>query len=796
MHRLSILLLCLVTIAGFSQRRAMVRDAQVELVSFFPKIGHGGATNYFSASDEHYKQYTSWADLAERSAQSKRPISLILSLDSVNQRADWASLRRVQHVHSLNLSLPNRFPATAFDSLLHALANWPELVHLDISSDRTGQISPRRAQTGLTMRSEIRLATVRSANFVGTGDELTDCVSFLRHCPALNTLTVNGFSTYEKPLPLPAELGYLTQLRTLHLSSGSGVSNLDSALAGLRQLTALYMTNTGDGLGLTKALNNLPNLRKLELRFGITDSNLGGLALGRLHALDTLELHFISGTRFPIDSVLAGVTSLKAVILENGMLSTLDWMADNPNLRSLALTGCRFPPSRRSLTMLTQLETISIEQSDSLGVFPEQFTTLPNLRELTLSDAQLSSLPPGIGAMHLLKALNLYHNNLQRLPAELGDLKALKTLNLGNNQLITLPASLLRLPLLESLALYDNQLADLPAGIGQLPRLQHLFLSNNQLSTLPDELTNCRKLLSLVVDHNPLTALPEAIGRLDSLRTLTLTDTRLRTLPSSIGQLTNLRTLTISGGRLSALPHELGECRQLDRLVLNDSSLTTLPASLFSLKKLAVLNLTLPQLRVLPDGLTSLPNLTDLTLEMPQLLVLPNELGCLSNLRELTVRSRKLLGLPNSLGRLTRLTALHIDGEVASGASQPLGNMELLPDSIRFCAGLTEIRIENQPAFDGTDAIRKTARLPRLNWLSLVRCGIEQVADIDWKTVLFSSLYLDENNLRTVPEGLLDAPNLQSVNLVGNARLPAGLSQIFMNKNTLRKALTDANRQR
>ncbi|MBO0936860.1 hypothetical protein J2I47_09920 [Fibrella sp. HMF5335] len=798
MPRLFILLFCLLSLYGVSQRRAVVRDNQPQLVHFFPQLGPAGSINYFRAGDdEFFKQYTSWADLAERSYTTKHPIFLQLVLDTAGQLpTDWAVLRRVQHVHSLNLSLPNRFSPAALDSLLHALANWPELVHINIGSDRNSQAKNRPTPGRTATRSEVKLSTVRSATFFGTGDELAECINLLVHCPSLRQLTINGMVNAQKPLPLPAQLAQLTQLQTLHLSNGSGVSNLDSAFAGLSQLTSLYMTNTGDGPILTKALNRLPNLRKLELRFGITDAALGGLALGNLRQLDTLDLHFIIGTRFPIDSVLAGVSSLKAVILENGLLSTLDWMADNPSLRALELTGCRFPPSRRSLAALTQLETISVDQSDSLGVFPEQFTTLPNLRELSIPDAQLTTLPASIGAMTSLTALNLYHNKLRTLPAELGRLKALKRLNLGNNQLAALPDALLHLPSLESLALYDNQLNSLPAGIGQLLRLRHLFLSNNQLSILPDELGQCRKLLSLVVDNNPLSTLPETIGKLDSLQTLTLTDTRLRALPASVGQLTNLRTLTVSGGRLTSLPNELGNCQKLDRLVLKDSSLTVLPASLASLKKLTVLSLTLPQLRVLPDDITHLANLSELTIQMPQLLVLPNELGKLTNLRELTVRSRKLLGLPNSLGRLNRLTKLHIDGEMAPEASQPFGAMELLPDSIGFCTGLTDIRIENQQAFDGTDAIRKTARLPKLNRLSMVRCGIDQLADIDWETVLFSSLYLEENNLRTVPDALLAAPNLQSVNLVGNTRLPTGLSQIFLNKETLRKALSEASRQR
>ncbi len=798
MTRLFVLLLCLCSVASVAQPgsiisdtlRTVVREGRPEVVTIWPK--RQGEHLFFTSADTKFlKQYSSWADLARQSADVTYPVNLTLDLYGVIESADWAFLRKVPHVRIVSLELPARLPPVSFDSLLIVLANWPELSQINFSQQSIDLTKSPKKEPVVASQSLIQLPMVQTANFFGKNDDMAVCMELLSHCPGLRRLTVNSLDGYYKPAPIPAALAKLTQLRELRLTSGSGFSGLDSAFAGLTNLTTLYMTNTGDGRKLTKALNHLPRLRRLELRFGITDSDLNELRLEKLVQLDTLDCHFITGTRFPIDSVLAGVTSLRQVTLDNGLLNSLDWMADNQLLQSLDLTGCQFPTPTRSLAKLTQLQTISIDRADSLGQFPVSFTTIPNLLTLSIPDAQLGAIPASIGAMTSLTGLNLYHNNLSSLPAELGKLTALKNLNLGYNQLAAIPASVLRLSSLETLALYENRLTSIPANLGQLPNLLHLYLLGNQIDKLPDEVTRCRKLETLALDNNPLTALPERIGQLNSLQTLSLTGTRLRTLPASMGRLGNLRTLRLSGGRLLAFP-SLAGCRQLQRLWLGDSALTTLPGSIGLLPRLTNLNLNLPQLRLLPDGLTSLTNLTNLTIQAAQLLVLPAGLGRLTNLRELTISSHKLLGLPNSLGRLTQLTSLHLNGGTDPSANQPFGALEQLPDSIAFCQNLVEVRITNQQAVDATDIIRKLARLPQLNKVSMTRCGIGSLGDIDWKQVLFKALYLDENNLRLMPEAILDAPNLLIVNLSGNSQLPARLNQIFANKEALRQAISDA----
>ncbi|RYF66154.1 MAG: hypothetical protein EOO39_23555, partial [Cytophagaceae bacterium] len=467
-------------------------------------------------------------------------------------------------------------------------------------------------------------------------------------------------------------------------------------------------------------------------------------------------------------------------------------MAENKALEQVNLIRCQFPVTGKSLAGLTRLESISLSQADSLNQFPLLFTTVPNLLRLSIEGSGITDCSPVIGKMTSLTALSITRSKLRNVPDEIGLLTALQKLILTENQLESLPASIARLDQLTDLELAANQLTSLPVSLGRLRRLRMLSIARNKVTALPDELGQCRQLTELNASGNPLTYLPETIGNLDSLRTLNLTMTRLRSLPSTVGKLKQLRGLNLTGSRLSSLPESLGNCQNLTSLEIGDSTLTSLPASIARLSKLSVLTLAMPQLRALPTGITSLTGLKMMRLNVPQLVLLPDELGNLTNLTWLSVASSRLMGLPTSIGRLKQLTSLAIDGKVEPITNKPLGVLEFLPDSLVRCDKLTELMITNQIAFDGVDAIRKTARMTTLNSLRLDRCGMDRLTDIDWKTVQFWNLSLQQNSLRDVPESILDAPNLQSVNLQYNYPLPRALNQSFWGKEALKTAFVEA----
>ena len=149
------------------------------------------------------------------------------------------------------------------------------------------------------------------------------------------------------------------------------------------------------------------------------------------------------------------------------------------------------------------------------------------MKELDLSDNQLTSLPESIGDLAQLKELDLGNNQLTSLPERIGDLAQLKELYLDNNQLTSLPERIGDLAQLKELDLSDNQLTSLPERIGDLAQLEELDLSNNQLTSLPERIGDLTQLNRLDLSNNQLTSLPRSIERLANITVLDLRDNPL-----------------------------------------------------------------------------------------------------------------------------------------------------------------------------------------------------------------------------------------------------------------------------
>jgi len=757
---------------------------------FTPEVMRPGAKMPGQPENEFFKTYSSWATLAERSRQTDIPITLSLTLDSTSRRGDWASLRKVQHVRQLDLRFATPLTQALADSLSRSLANWPKLVFMNVSTVMPPKSTGKETMPAIDGRRGAQLTALTTVSL--SFDQLAASLQWLSQCPSVKTLTISG-GNGSGPYALPLELRQLTQLESLTLYGNMEGEDFEKAMSGLTNLKVLQLYTSGAGKQVASIVKQLPNLRRLHLRVEPQKGSFAGLRLGQLAHLDTLYLDGAQGTSIAIDSVLAGVTSLKLVDLTRCGRTSLNWLADNPDLRRVRLSGCRILPAETSLAKLTQLQSLAIEYPDSLSQFPASLTTLPRLQELRIDGSSITALPASIGAMTSLTSLALNNNKLRTLPDEIGNLTALRVVSISGTSIESLPASFAQLSNLTELYLASNKLTSLPPGLGRLRLLKNLNVTQNRLTTLPADIGQCRALTSLSLDVNPLlTSLPASIGELKSLAILGLQKTRLGTLPATLGNLTELNRLSISGGQLSSLPESLGSCQKLRFLSIADSTLAVLPASFSTLKSLESLTLELPQLRLLPAGITDFSQLRMLSLVMPQLVVLPDELGKLVNLSSLSVKSSKLLGLPASIGRLVRLGHLTLDGGVEPITNKPLGTLEQLPDSIARCEKLYGLVIRNQLAFDGADAIRKVASMTALTSLNLDHCGIDRLTDIDWKTVKLRMLSLNQNSLRDVPETILDAPNLEQVNLSYNYPLPKALNQSFWNKEMLRTAFTEA----
>ena len=204
---------------------------------------------------------------------------------------------------------------------------------------------------------------------------------------------------------IPAELGSLSQLRTLRLEDNSLKGVVPSELGNLAQLHRLYLQN------------NILN--------GPIPSELGNLT--QLHRL-YLQNNTLTG---PIPSELGNLAQLQWL-----------WLYNN------TLTG----PIPTDLGNLAQLQFLALQSNTLAGPIPTDLGNLAQLQQLDLSRNTLTGpIPTELGNLAELRWLHLRNNTLTGpIPTELGNLSQLKQLSLGNNALTgMLPRTLMQLDGLE-----------------------------------------------------------------------------------------------------------------------------------------------------------------------------------------------------------------------------------------------------------------------------------------------------------------------------------------------------------
>ena len=171
---------------------------------------------------------------------------------------------------------------------------------------------------------------------------------------------------------LPPELGNLTGLQTLSITSAQLAGELPPELGNLTGLQALSITKSQVAGALPPELGNLTGLKTLT----ITNSQVAGALppeLGRLTGLEELSLR---QNQFcgEIPPELDGLTGLLTLDLEENQL-----------------TG-ELP---EALASLEELETLNLARNQFTGEVPAWLARLSNLKTLDLSNNQLSGeLPP------------------------------------------------------------------------------------------------------------------------------------------------------------------------------------------------------------------------------------------------------------------------------------------------------------------------------------------------------------------------------------------------------------------
>ncbi|XP_059163717.1 leucine-rich repeat-containing protein 57-like isoform X2 [Physella acuta] len=146
----------------------------------------------------------------------------------------------------------------------------------------------------------------------------------------------------------------------------------------------------------------------------------------------------------------------------------------------------------------------TVDLSDNkISVLPPWFVTFASLKNLTISNSKLVSLPEDFGQLKKLEVINLSNNSLTKLPKSFSNLTNLKTLTLSGNSFKTFPTEILVLQQLDVVDLSQNSITQLPADMSGLQAVE-LNLNQNQVSKMPASIAQCPRLKVLRLEENCL----------------------------------------------------------------------------------------------------------------------------------------------------------------------------------------------------------------------------------------------------------------------------------------------------
>ncbi|RAL54849.1 hypothetical protein DM860_013545 [Cuscuta australis] len=285
-----------------------------------------------------------------------------------------------------------------------------------------------------------------------------------------------------------------------------------------------------------------PSMTHLNL----SSSNLNGgipVELSGLSGLVTLDLSFNSGLRLEPSAWAALVqkmTRLREVGLDRVRMASIE--------PSTAFSG--FSPA---------LTTLTLNQCDLKGEFPESVIGLPNLQKLVLSEngeltGDLSNT--AWSSKSLLEHLDIRFTKIAgKLPDSIGSLKSLRHLDVGGCRFGgSIPASLGNLTELRFLSLIANDFnGPIPSSLSNLHQLTVFALSENRLTgRIPNVFGRMSKLVGFAARSNSLIGeIPASICSVSGLQVLDLGNNTLSgAIPRCLGGLANLETLDLTRNRL------------------------------------------------------------------------------------------------------------------------------------------------------------------------------------------------------------------------------------------------------
>lgn len=231
------------------------------------------------------------------------------------------------------------------------------------------------------------------------------------------------------------------------------------------------------------------------------------------------------------------------------------------------------------IKQITTLRRLHIYNCNIPNIPPDLLN--PNLTELEISNANLTTIPDEITQLSQLKVLRLDSNPITYIPDSIAQLSNLELLNLHATTIDSLPQWMPQLANLKELNIDSTYVTVLPETVFQIPNLETLIASSCQISHFAPAPSH--SLSQLYLSDNPLKELPENINLLSALTEISLTNTKIKRLPEALFNCTAIQNLYLSNTAISAISTAVAQLKQLQCLAISNTQIYKLPAPLKAL---------------------------------------------------------------------------------------------------------------------------------------------------------------------------------------------------------------------
>jgi Leucine-rich repeat (LRR) protein len=463
----------------------------------------------------------------------------------------------------------------------------------------------------------------------------------------------------------------------------------------------------------------------------------------------------------------------------------------------LHLSGCGlkyFPGDGEFVHYLRQVKVLSLSRNQ-LTSLPSELAYLPHVEHLNLSSNLLEKLPGSISSMTHLKSLDVSNNALQFLPPELGNLKNIEILCANKNQIQSLPYSLGKLKTLHRFdmkgnpmypVLWDKYNDGLPTLLSFLQAISTCVHEARILGNSP---------YGVLETEEDIFKNEQVLSQADFGMVGTVVDTRREIINNRLNSARETKSLTLEYINLVEVSDEMVVPDVISLQLSHNKRLTEMPENIKQFPHLVRLSVKKCGIQSISEscGLGNLLQLESLDISSNQLEILPGgTFANLQNLKLLDVSGNKLVRLPIELSRLKSLKTFLFHGN-------PLPNLAGLRALVRE-SGIPGIQSEIVARAKGyvstvdTEDIERSTLSKRYDLadytsvLDLSSCGLATVPDEAVASKYYGKLteiILARNQVQKMPDKMANMYRLRRLDISRNDLSNYGLPAEMMNLKSL-----------